>query len=70
MYITLPEALMDWAELQVSNGTFLSVDDYIVALVRRDMALSYRVTVSGNPGMDAYRYQLMEVRQAIEDSKK
>jgi len=31
--------------------------------------LSYRVTVSGNPGMDAYRYQLTEVRQAIKESK-
>lgn len=32
--------------------------------------LSYRVTVSGNPGADADRYQLMEVKQAIEESRK
>lgn len=33
-------------------------------------SLSYRVTVSGNLGKDADRYQLMEIKQAIEDSKK
>jgi len=32
--------------------------------------LSYRVTVSGNPGADANRYQLMEVKQAIQESRK
>jgi predicted RNA binding protein YcfA (HicA-like mRNA interferase family) len=32
--------------------------------------LGYRVTVSGKPGADASRYQLIEVRQAIEESKK
>jgi predicted RNA binding protein YcfA (HicA-like mRNA interferase family) len=32
--------------------------------------VSYRVTVSGNPGSDADRYQLMEVKKAIEDSRK
>jgi predicted RNA binding protein YcfA (HicA-like mRNA interferase family) len=31
--------------------------------------LSYRVTVSGNPGADANRYQLMEVQQAIKESR-
>lgn len=33
-------------------------------------SLGHRVTVSGNLGQDAERYQLMEVKQAIEDSRK
>ncbi len=38
MNFTLPKALLEWVELQVKSGGCATVDDYIVALICRDMA--------------------------------
>jgi len=37
MSITLPDDLLEWVERQVESGAWASVNDYVVALVRRDM---------------------------------
>lgn len=55
--VSIPQSTKNWIEEQVEKGTYVSVDDYLRSVVRRDQQRD-----------PAYQMTLEELQQMLDDS--